>query len=162
VTSSALQAAPGSPRSLCPLFTTAKLAPLLVPRPNEFPEPVVGTVYPQGAISIDSETARLIGLNGNIREFFLLEGQHNELKQRDVITLKPNDERGPSRPTPTYLQVTLIEKVLVSDLYGEEEKQYRLRQLESALGRELADEDFVKRVEFVETYARKIGKDDFA
>jgi hypothetical protein len=69
---------------------------------------------------------------------------------------------GPRGPTPTYLQVTLIEKVLVSDLYGEEEKQYRLRQLESALGRELADEDSVKRVEFVETYARKIGKDDFA
>jgi len=119
---------------------------------------VVGTVYPQGAISIDSETARLIGLNGNIREFFLLEGQHNELKQRDVITLKPNDERGPSRPTPTYLQVTLIEKVLVSDLYGEEEKQYRLRQLESALGRELADEDFVKRVEFV-ARIRRMARD---
>ena len=48
--------------------------------------------------------------------------------------------------------------MLVSDLYGEEEKQYRLRQLESALGRELADEDFVKRVEFV-ARIRRMARD---
>jgi Restriction endonuclease len=129
--------------------------------PDEFPEPLVGTVYPQGAISIDSETARLVGLNANIRDFFLLDGQHNELKQRDVITLKPHDGRGPSRPMPTYLQITLIEKVRVADLYRDEEKQFRLRELEKTLGKELADDDIVNRVEFVETYARKIGKDDF-
>jgi hypothetical protein len=130
--------------------------------PAEFPALVVGTVYPAGAISIDPETARLVGLNGNIREFFLLAGQHDDLKQRDVVTLNPKNDRGPSRPMPTYLQVTLIEKVPVADLYGEADKQYRLRELEKALGKELADDDVVKRIEFVETYARKIGKDDFA
>jgi hypothetical protein len=48
----------------------------------------------------------------------------------------------------------------VADLYGEDERQYRLRELEKGLGKELADDDIVKRVEFVETYARKIGRDD--
>jgi hypothetical protein len=61
---------------------------------------------------------------------------------------------------PMYLQVTLIEKMRVADLYGQDERQYRLRELEKALGKELADDDVVKRVEFVQTYARKIGKDD--
>jgi len=124
--------------------------------PDTFPAPVVGTVYPEGAISIDSETARLAGLNENIQEFFLLAGQHDELKQRDVITLRPRngvfrggqtDHREASPPT--YLQVTLIENVRVADLYGEEEKQYRLRERERTLGKELADDDFVKHVEFV-------------
>jgi hypothetical protein len=59
--------------------------------PETFAAPVVGTVCPEGAISIDSETARLAGLNENIQEFFLLADQHDELKQRDVITVKSED-----------------------------------------------------------------------
>ncbi|KJC56980.1 hypothetical protein UP10_31525 [Bradyrhizobium sp. LTSPM299] len=136
--------------------------------PDTFPTPVVGTVHPEGAISIDSETARLAGLNENIREFFLLAGQHDELKQRDVITVKSEDSvyrsgqvgRRDSSP-PTYLQVTLVENVRVADLYSEEEQQWALRELERKLGKELADDDVLKRVEFVHTYGRKIGKDDF-
>ena len=62
---------------------------------------------------------------------------------------------------PTYLQITLIENVRVADLYVEEE-QFRLRELERRLGRELADDEVLKRIEFVRTYGRKIGKNDFA
>ena len=57
-----------------------------------------------------------------------------------------------------YIQLTLIETLRVGDLYSEEERQFRLRELERTLGRELSDDDIVKRIEFVETYARKIGK----
>lgn len=135
--------------------------------PDKFPDPVVGTVYPEGAISIDGETARLAGLNENVREFFLLAGQHDELKQRDVITVKSEDniyrsgQVGRRDSTPTYLQITLIENVRVADLYVEEE-QFRLRELERKLGRELADDEVLKRIEFVQTYGRKIGKNDLA
>ena len=134
--------------------------------PDEFPPPVVGTIYPEGAISIDSETARLAELNENVREFFLLAGQHDELRQRDVITVRSQDTvyrsgQGGRRDTmPSYLQVTLIENVRVADLYVEEE-QFRLRELERRLGRELADDEVLKRIEFVRTYGRKIGKNDF-
>jgi hypothetical protein len=137
--------------------------------PDTFPSPIVGTIHPEGAISIDSETARLAGLNENVREFFLLPSQHDELKQRDVITVKSDANiyrtgqaggRSSTSP-PTYLQVTQIESVRVADLYSEGEQQFRLRELERMLGKELADDDILKRVEFVQTYGRKIGKNDF-
>jgi len=134
--------------------------------PDEFPTPVVGSVYPLGAISFDAETTRLMG-NGGIREVFFLEGQHDELKPSDVITIRSESSAYRSGLAsrdalpPTYLQVTFIEKVRVADLRGDDERQYRLSEFERKNGKELADDTILKWVEFVQTYGRKIGiKDD--
>jgi hypothetical protein len=125
--------------------------------PKSLPLPVVGTIFPEGVIPLDVETIRFAGKNDNIREFFLLDGVSDDLKPRDVITHPPDAIYGPAHSAPRYIQVTLIERVRVADLFGDDEKSFRLSALERALQKSLSDDDIVKRCEFVETYARKIG-----
>jgi hypothetical protein len=118
--------------------------------PATFPEPSVGTIHQEGAVQLDQDTYRLV-VNGNdsVREFYDLDGKYDFLKPRDVIALA----KAPGKDTSTtYLQITHVQSTAVKEYFEGADKDYRRRELERRMGRELSDSDILKIFEFKRVY----------
>jgi hypothetical protein len=122
--------------------------------PENFPAPTIGTVYPEGAITLDPDIHRLI-VNGNeaVKDFCDVDEKHGFLKPRDVFVLTNARDKALK-----YFQITNVRRTTVAEHLSGPDAEFRKSELERQLKKELADSDALNIFEFKPTYEWQIER----